>query len=89
MNGNFFKEKWTLDNAVQFLYTESSVFILKEDKASGGLQRCADVLCHVKHDVHLAGRMPAAFLNHRICKEKKWEYKWWESIIRRQGLTPV
>ena len=25
-----------------------------QDKASGGLQRCADVLCHAKHDAHLA-----------------------------------
>ena len=24
-----------------------------QDKASGGLQRCADVLCHAKHDAHL------------------------------------
>ena len=34
-----------------------------QDKASGGLQRCADVLCHAKHDAHLAARMPLAFLN--------------------------
>ena len=33
-------------------------FILKEDKASGGLQRCADVLCHAKHDAHLAASTP-------------------------------
>ena len=25
-----------------------------QDKASGGLQRCAEVLCHAKHDAHLA-----------------------------------
>ena len=31
-------------------------FILQEDKASGRLQRCTDVLCHEKHDAHLAAR---------------------------------
>ena len=36
------------------------------EKASGGLQRCADVLCHAKHDAHLAARMPVAFLNSNI-----------------------
>ena len=29
-----------------------------QDKASGGLQRCADVLCHAKHDAHLAASTP-------------------------------
>ena len=29
-----------------------------QDKASGGLQRCADVLCHAKHDAHLAAGTP-------------------------------
>ena len=29
-----------------------------QDKASGGLQRCADVLYHAKHDAHLAASTP-------------------------------
>ena len=29
-----------------------------QDKASGGLQRCADVLCHAKHDAHLEASTP-------------------------------
>ena len=29
-----------------------------QDKASGGLQRCADVLCHAKYDAHLAASTP-------------------------------
>ena len=29
-----------------------------QDKASGGLQRCADVSCHAKHDAHLAASTP-------------------------------
>ena len=29
-----------------------------QDNASGGLQRCADVLCHAKHDAHLAASTP-------------------------------
>ena len=29
-----------------------------QDKASGGLQRCANVLCHAKHDAHLAASTP-------------------------------
>ena len=36
----------------------SQDFILQGDKASGGLQRCADVLCHAKHDAHLAASTP-------------------------------
>ena len=33
-------------------------FYLAGDKASGGLQRCADVSCHAKHDAHLAASTP-------------------------------
>ena len=29
-----------------------------QDKASGGLQRCADVSCHAKHVAHLAASTP-------------------------------
>ena len=29
-----------------------------QDKASGGLQRCADVSCHARHDAHLAASTP-------------------------------
>ena len=29
-----------------------------QDKASGGLKRCADVLYHAKHDAHLAVSTP-------------------------------
>ena len=29
-----------------------------QDKASGGLRRCADVLYHAKHDAHLAASTP-------------------------------
>ena len=29
-----------------------------QDKASGGLKRCAEVLYHAKHDAHLAASTP-------------------------------
>ena len=29
-----------------------------QDKASGGLQRCAEEECHAKHDAHLAASTP-------------------------------
>ena len=32
--------------------------IFFQDKASGGLQRCACVLCHAKHDAHLTASTP-------------------------------
>ena len=74
-----FSKRIGLTNASRFLWTSEKGkaehpgqnrkiniekgFILKEDEASGGLQRCADVSYHAKHDAHLAARMPVAFSN--------------------------
>ena len=57
-----------------------------QDKASGGLQRCADVLCHAKHDAHLTARMPVAFLKLFRTHRRKSGYQY-ERLFRSSRVS--